>query len=91
MRALSSGCIRVEKPLELAHALLKKQNWNQASINRVIDNAQTRAVRLKDPVPVYLMYWTTWVDENGQLQVRDDVYKRDQIHGESHKLDSIVL
>ena len=91
MRALSSGCIRVEKPLELAHALLKKQNWDQSSINQAIDKAQTRAVHLKEPVPVYLMYWTTWVDDNGQLQVRDDVYKRDQIHGESHKLDSIVL
>jgi murein L,D-transpeptidase YcbB/YkuD len=91
MRALSSGCVRVEKPLELAHALLKGQNWNQASINKVIDKAQTRAVHLKNPIPVYLMYWTTWVDENGQLQVRDDVYKRDQIHDESHKLDSIVL
>lgn len=91
MRALSSGCIRVEKPLELAHALLKDQNWSQASINKVIDKAQTRAVHLKNPIPVYLMYWTTWVDENGQLQVRDDVYKRDQIHSESLKLDSIVL
>ncbi|GAA6134700.1 L,D-transpeptidase [Oceaniserpentilla sp. 4NH20-0058] len=90
-RALSSGCIRVEKPFELAHALLKKQNWNRDTIDKTIQKAQTRAVRLKEPVPVYLMYWTTWVDENGQLQVRDDVYKRDQIHGESHKLDSIVL
>ena len=91
MRALSSGCIRVEKPLELAHALLKEQNWDKALINKVVEKAQTRAVHLKDPIPVYLMYWTTWVDDNGQLQVRDDVYKRDQIHGESHKLDSIVL
>lgn len=90
-RALSSGCIRVEKPLELAHALLKKQQWNRSDIDQVIEQANTRAIRLKDPIPVYLMYWTTWVDENGQLQVRDDVYKRDQIHGESHKLDSIVL
>lgn len=90
-RALSSGCIRVEKPLELAHALLKKQNWNKDTIDSAIQKAKTRAVRLKDPIPVYLMYWTTWVDESGQLQVRDDVYKRDQIHGESHKLDSIVL
>ncbi|MFY0640792.1 MAG: L,D-transpeptidase family protein [Bermanella sp.] len=91
MRALSSGCIRVEKPLELAHALLKEQNWDEALISKVVEKAQTRAVHLKNPVPVYLMYWTTWVDDNGQLQVRDDVYKRDQIHGESHKLDSIVL
>ncbi len=91
MRALSSGCIRVEKPLELAHALLAPQNWDDTLIKKVVDNAQTRAVQLKKPIPVYLMYWTTWVDDKGQLQVRDDVYKRDQIHGESHKLDSIVL
>ncbi len=91
MRALSSGCIRVEKPRQLAHALLKDQNWNNALINKVIARAQTRPVKLKKPIPVYLMYWTSWVDENGQLQMRDDVYQRDQINGESHKLDSIVL
>jgi len=91
MRALSSGCIRVEKPMELAHALLARQNWDDTLIQKVVDNAQTRAVHLKEPIPVYLMYWTTWVDDKGQLQVRDDVYKRDQIHDESHKLDSIVL
>jgi murein L,D-transpeptidase YcbB/YkuD len=91
MRALSSGCIRVEKPLELAHALLKGQNWNQSLIKDTIGNSQMRPVQLKSPIPVYLMYWTTWVDESGQLQIRDDVYKRDIINGESHKLDSIIL
>ncbi|MEH6348036.1 MAG: L,D-transpeptidase family protein [Bermanella sp.] len=91
MRALSSGCIRVEKPRELAHALLKEQNWDKALISNVIDKSKTRPVQLKNPIPVYLMYWTTWVDSSGQLQVRDDIYKRDQIHGESHKLDSIIL
>jgi murein L,D-transpeptidase YcbB/YkuD len=91
MRALSSGCIRVEKPVELAHALLKGQSWNQSLIEDTIGQSQMRPVQLKAPVPVYLMYWTTWVDERGQLQVRDDVYKRDIINGESHKLDSIVL
>ncbi len=91
MRALSSGCIRVEKPVELAHALLKSQNWNQSLIENTIGNSQMRPVQLKAPVPVYLMYWTTWVDESGELQIRDDVYKRDIINGESHKLDSIVL
>jgi murein L,D-transpeptidase YcbB/YkuD len=91
MRALSSGCIRVEKPLELAHALLKGQNWNQSLIKDTIGNSQMRPVQLKNPIPVYLMYWTTWVDESGQLQIRDDVYKRDNINGESHKLDSIIL
>ncbi len=91
MRALSSGCIRVEKPRELAHALLKNQNWDSLRISTVIDQAETHPVKLKKPIPVYLMYWTSWVDENGQLQMRKDVYQRDQIHDESHKLDSIVL
>ena len=91
MRALSSGCIRVEKPLALAHALLKDQNWDEPLISNMIDRQQMRPVHLRDPIPVYLMYWTTWVDEKGILQVRDDVYKRDLIDGESHKLDSIIL
>jgi len=91
MRALSSGCIRVEKPLELAETLLGRQNWNKDLIRKVVDRRQTRPVRLKDPVPVYLMYWTTWVDNAGKLQVRNDVYNRDQINNQSHKLDSIVL
>jgi len=91
MRALSSGCIRVEKPLELAHALLKHQNWDKALIEQVIDRQQMRPVQLKDPIPVYLMYWTTWVGDNGVLQVRDDVYQRDTFHDESHKLDDIIL
>ena len=91
MRALSSGCIRVEKPRELAHALLKEQNWDEALIKNVIEKSITRPVKLIKPIPVYLMYWTTWVDEDGYLQVRNDVYKRDKIHDESHKLDSIIL
>jgi len=91
MRALSSGCIRIEKPLELAQALLKDQDWNHTLINEAIDRAQAHSVKLKNPVPVYLMYWTTWVDDLGVLQVRNDVYKRDQIHQQSHKLDSIIL
>lgn len=91
MRALSSGCIRVEKPLELASALLQPQRWDQSRIEDTIGLRQTKAVSLAQPIPVYLMYWTTWVDDAGRLQIRDDVYQRDQINGESHKLDSIVL
>ena len=91
MRALSSGCIRIEKPIELAHALLRDQNWDQPLISNMIDRKHMRPVHLRDPIPIYLMYWTTWVDDKGTLQIRDDVYKRDAFDGESHKLDSIVL
>ena len=91
MRALSSGCIRVEKPVELATALLSNQNWDQGLVERTIERARPRPVHLKNPIPVYLMYWTTWVDDKGRFQVRDDIYNRDLIDSERHKLDSIVL
>jgi len=91
MRALSSGCIRVEKPIELATALLSRQNWNRKLVESTIERARPRPIQLQDPIPVYLMYWTTWVDEQGHFQMRDDVYKRDLIDSERHKLESIIL
>lgn len=81
-RALSSGCVRVEKPRLLAEMLLKGQDgWHRGQINQAIDQYRTSRIRLKNPLPVHLMYWTTWIDEDGQLQIRDDVYHRDLIAG----------
>ncbi|MAD47450.1 MAG: hypothetical protein CMH98_20865 [Oceanospirillaceae bacterium] len=81
-RALSSGCVRVEKPRLLAEKLLRGyQGWTRNNIDSAIDQNRTTRVKLQDDVPVYLMYWTTWVDEDGVLQVRDDVYNRDLIAG----------
>ena len=81
-RALSSGCVRVEKPRLLAEKLLRgQQGWTRNHIDSAIDQNRTTRIRLQDEVPVYLMYWTTWVDEEGSLQVREDVYSRDLIAG----------
>jgi len=81
-RALSSGCVRVEKPRLLAEKLLRgQQGWYRSHIDSAIDQNRTTRIRLQEQVPVYLMYWTTWVDDDGVLQVRDDVYKRDLIAG----------
>jgi murein L,D-transpeptidase YcbB/YkuD len=81
-RALSSGCVRVEKPRLLAEMLLKGQDgWHRGQIDQAIDHNRTSRIRLKNPLPVHLMYWTTWVDESGKLQIRDDVYHRDLIAG----------
>lgn len=81
-RALSSGCVRVEKPRLLAEKLLGgQQGWNRNNIDAAIDQNRTTRIRLQDDIPVYLMYWTTWVAEDGTLQVRDDVYNRDLIAG----------
>ena len=80
MRALSSGCIRVEQPKLLADKLISgQQGWNRSNIDSAINQNRTTHIRLQKPVPVYLMYWTTWVDDNGNLQIRDDVYQRDLI------------
>ncbi|MCH2042014.1 MAG: L,D-transpeptidase family protein [Saccharospirillaceae bacterium] len=81
-RALSSGCVRVEKPRLLAEKLLRgQQGWHRSNIDNAIDQNRTTRIRLHEKVPVYLMYWTSWVDEDGRLHMRDDVYKRDLIAG----------
>lgn len=81
-RALSSGCVRVEKPRLLADKLLRgQQGWTRPNIDSAIDQHRTTRIKLQDQVPVYLMYWTTWVDDQGKLQMRDDVYQRDLVAG----------
>ena len=77
-RAASSGCIRIENPLDLATLLLDGQpGWDRAGIDRAIADGKTQTVTLAKPVPVLLTYWTAWVGRDGTLQFRDDVYGRD--------------
>lgn len=81
-RAISSGCVRLEKPRLLADKLLRgQQGWTRRHIDSAIDQNRTTRIKLQNDVPVYLMYWTTWVDENGVLQVREDIYHRDLVAG----------
>lgn len=81
-RAISSGCVRVEHPRLLADKLLRgQQGWNRSAIDSTIKQNRTTRIRLQDQVPIYLMYWTTWVDHQGRLQIRDDVYQRDLVAG----------
>ncbi len=80
MRALSSGCVRVEKPRQLTEELLKyNPGWDGKRIARAHRNKKTMYVGLKQETPVYLMYWTVWVDKHGTVQFRDDVYQRDTL------------
>ena len=77
-RAFSSGCIRVENPLELAALLLDGQKgWDRAAIDAAIAEGKTRTVTLQTRIPVLLLYWTAWVDTAGTLQFRRDLYGRD--------------
>ncbi len=78
-RTYSSGCIRISNPVELADYLLKHDpKWNKDTIKTAATSGKQRVVRLPEEVPVYLLYWTAWVDEEGVLNFRDDIYQRDK-------------
>ena len=78
-RTYSSGCIRISNPVELAEYLLKHDpKWNKDTIKTASTSGKQRVVQLPEEVPVYLLYWTAWVDADGLLNFRDDIYKRDK-------------
>ena len=78
-RAFSSGCIRVEKNIELAEILLNDpEKWNRETIQELIDTNQTRRVDLPQPKSVLLLYLTIWFDENDNFIFKKDVYERDR-------------
>lgn len=77
-RAFSSGCIRLEDPVEMARRLLAdEERWSRARLEEAIAAGKPLGLTLPEPIPVYLLYWTAWVDGEGVLQLRDDVYGRD--------------
>lgn len=77
-RSFSSGCIRVEKPLELAEYLLGGDpSWTPERMTRVIERGVETSVVLPEAVPVHMLYWTAWVEPDGTLQLRRDLYDRD--------------
>lgn len=78
-RAFSSGCIRVEKNIELAEILLDEpEKWNRESIQELLDTNETRRVNLPKAMPIMLLYVTIWFDENDMLIFKKDVYDRDR-------------
>ena len=77
-RAFSHGCIRIEEPAKLAAFLLKDMdNWNSDNINRAMHAGTERYVTLKNKVPVFISYFTAFVDRSNKLNFRNDLYKLD--------------
>jgi len=84
VRTLSSGCIRIEKPLDLAVYLFQDDpDWTQQKILAVIEKHEEKTVQLKNPLPVHLQYWTAWVDDNKLVNFREDIYGRDKLLSEA--------
>jgi murein L,D-transpeptidase YcbB/YkuD len=77
-RDFSSGCIRVEDAVALAEYLLKDNpNWSAEKLRAAIKRNQQQIVTIAPSVPVHLLYMTAWMDANGGVQFRKDIYKRD--------------
>ncbi|WP_394330563.1 hypothetical protein [Mucilaginibacter paludis] len=78
MRAVSHGCVRLEKPLDFAHALFG-DSAKYKTIEKCIveDNPEPTSLSLNNKVPVYITYFTCWSDDSGTLQFRKDIYGLD--------------
>jgi Uncharacterized protein conserved in bacteria len=78
-RAYSHGCIRLSEPEKLAQYLLQDHpDWTPESIQEAMNSGEEKYVKVKDPVPVLIYYYTAWVDNTGTLQFREDIYNRDK-------------
>jgi murein L,D-transpeptidase YcbB/YkuD len=77
-RAFSSGCIRTERPLELAELLLANPDrWGRAAIDAAVASGTTRTIRLPKAVPVLMLYWTVDRDDERAIVFKPDPYDRD--------------
>ncbi|EAS2249701.1 L,D-transpeptidase [Salmonella enterica subsp. salamae] len=76
-RALSSGCVRVNKASELANMLLQDAGWNDARISGALKQGDTRYVNIRQNIPVNLYYLTAFVGADGRMQYRTDIYNYD--------------
>jgi murein L,D-transpeptidase YcbB/YkuD len=78
-RAYSHGCIRLKEPVKMANYILRDQpEWTPEKIDEAMTSGKEKFVKVKEPVPVVITYYTAWVDENGQLNFREDIYGHDQ-------------
>jgi murein L,D-transpeptidase YcbB/YkuD len=76
-RPFSSGCVRVEDPLDLAHFLLAGQNWDKDRLSQAVADSRRQVIILEDPVPVYLVYRTAWAATDGEIHFAEDIYGYD--------------
>ncbi|UCD89953.1 MAG: L,D-transpeptidase family protein [Desulfobacterales bacterium] len=78
VRDFSSGCIRIEKPIDLAVYITRNDpRWTKEELLKAIAAGQRKVITLREPIAIHLQYWTAWVDDKGELHFRDDIYDRD--------------
>lgn len=80
-RAVSHGCVRIQEPMDFARFLLDgTPDWNVQRLQQTIySGARSKPVFLTQKTPLFIDYYTSWVDSSGVLQFRDDVYRKDAV------------
>lgn len=79
-RAFSHGCVRLEKPIDLAvWALADPEWWDREALLGEIAKGRTRTLRLREEIPVRIVYWTAFADARGRMNFRRDIYGRDEV------------
>ena len=77
-RTFSSGCIRIEKPMKFAAYLLQDDpKWNLEKLIVAVNSKKNKAILLSHPINIHILYWTAWVDKDGIINFRDDIYAWD--------------
>jgi murein L,D-transpeptidase YcbB/YkuD len=77
-RAFSHGCIRISAPHQLAAYLLReKTDWSSQKMDEILSKGKEHYVKLDKEIPVYILYLTTFVGLNGELNFREDIYQKD--------------
>lgn len=75
VRAFSHGCMRVRNPQRLAEILLAEENWPaQRVASAMTGGPQDHQVNLSQKIPVHIMYFTAWVNDDGKLRMFNDIY-----------------
>jgi murein L,D-transpeptidase YcbB/YkuD len=87
-RDFSHGCIRVERPADLAVYLLEDPSWNKTRIEESMQLPEPENVKLKEKIPVILDYRTAWVDDDGRVTFAKDIYGHDQ--KQMQRLDELL-
>jgi len=84
VRSFSHGCMRVEKPIELAEFLMRDDpEWTSENILNAINKRSEKTVWLPEPIPLHIAYLTAWVDKDGSVQFRNDIYGLDKVLDEA--------
>lgn len=79
VRSFSHGCIRVQHPLEFATFIFRDDpEWTRAALDAAVASGEQQVIKLKEPIPVHLSYLTAWVNKDGSVHFRDDIYGRDK-------------